>query len=101
VLSVWAQYTIRLVDRDRVAEALKADGIPTAIHYPRPLHRQPAYAGLPIAANGLARSEKLAGEVLSLPMHAYLDAATQDHIVASLRHIAGESQVERAASGYR
>jgi dTDP-4-amino-4,6-dideoxygalactose transaminase len=100
-LSVWAQYTIRVVDRDRVAEALKADGIPTAIHYPRPLHHQPAYAGFPIAGNGLARSEKLAGEVLSLPMHAYLDGVTQDHIVASLRRAVAGSDVGRTASGYR
>ncbi|MGH6939362.1 DegT/DnrJ/EryC1/StrS family aminotransferase [Hypericibacter sp.] len=100
-LSVWAQYTIRLADRDRVAAALKADGIPTAIHYPRPLHHQPAYAGLPIAGNGLTRSEKLAGEVLSLPMHAYLDAATQDHIVASLQRAVAGSDVGRTASGYR
>jgi dTDP-4-amino-4,6-dideoxygalactose transaminase len=100
-LSVWAQYTIRVVDRDRVAEALKADGIPTAIHYPRPLHHQPAYAGFPIAGSGLARSEKLAGEVLSLPMHAYLDGVTQDHIVASLRRAVAGSDVGGTASGYR
>ncbi|WP_151177696.1 DegT/DnrJ/EryC1/StrS family aminotransferase [Hypericibacter terrae] len=100
-LSVWAQYTIRVADRDRVAEALKADGIPTAIHYPRPLHHQPAYAGFPIAGSGLARSEKLAGEVLSLPMHAYLDGVTQDHIVASLRRAVAGSDVGRTASGYR
>jgi UDP-2-acetamido-2-deoxy-ribo-hexuluronate aminotransferase len=101
VLSVWAQYTIRIADRDRVAAALKADGIPTAIHYPRPLHRQPAYADHPVAANGLARSERVASEVLSLPMHAYLDAATQDHIVASLHRIVGGSDAGRTASGYR
>lgn len=101
VLSVWAQYTIRVPDRDRVAAALKADGIPTAIHYPRPLHHQPAYAEQPIAANGLARSERLAGEVLSLPMHAYLDAATQDHIVASLHRVAGGSDLGRITAAYR
>jgi dTDP-4-amino-4,6-dideoxygalactose transaminase len=99
--SVWAQYTIRVLERDRVAAALKADGIPTAIHYPRPLHHQPAYAGSPIAATGLARSERLAGEVLSLPMHAYLDLATQDHIVASLHRAVGGTGLGRAASGYR
>jgi dTDP-4-amino-4,6-dideoxygalactose transaminase len=99
-LSVWAQYTIRIADRDRVAAALKADGIPTAIHYPRPVHHQPAYADLPMAEN-LRRSERLAGEVLSLPMHAYLDAATQDHIVASLQRIVGAANTARSASGYR
>jgi len=101
VLSVWAQYTIRIPDRDRVAAALKADGIPTAVHYPRPLHHQPAYAGRPVPANGLARSEALSGEVLSLPMHAYLDAATQDHIVASLHRIASGGDLGRAAAAER
>jgi dTDP-4-amino-4,6-dideoxygalactose transaminase len=100
-LSVWAQYTIRIPDRDRVAAALKADGIPTAVHYPRPLHHQPAYAGRPVPANGLARSEALSGEVLSLPMHAYLDAATQDHIVASLHRIASGGDLGRAAAAER
>jgi dTDP-4-amino-4,6-dideoxygalactose transaminase len=101
ILSVWAQYTIRIADRDRVAEALKADGIPTAIHYPRPLHHQPAYSGLPVAETGLPRSERLAGEVLSLPMHAYLDLVTQDHIVTSLHRILSGTAFGRTASGYR
>jgi dTDP-4-amino-4,6-dideoxygalactose transaminase len=100
-LSVWAQYTIRIADRDRVAEALKADGIPIAIHYPRPLHHQPAYRDLPAARTGLSHSEKLAGEVLSLPMHAYLDIVTQDHIVASLHRILSGTEIGRTASGYR
>jgi dTDP-4-amino-4,6-dideoxygalactose transaminase len=101
VLSVWAQYTIRIPERERVAAALKADGIPTAIHYPRPLHRQPAYKDCPVAANGLARSEKLSGEVLSLPMHAYLDPAVQDHIVASLHRIGGGDDFARTTAAER
>jgi dTDP-4-amino-4,6-dideoxygalactose transaminase len=85
--SVWAQYTIRLPAgrRDALAAALKAQGIPTAIYYAKPLHRQAAYSGFPIAEGGLPVSEKLADEVISLPMHAYLDRATQDRIVAAVR----------------
>jgi UDP-2-acetamido-2-deoxy-ribo-hexuluronate aminotransferase len=85
--SVWAQYTIRISggQRDKVAAALKADGVPTAIYYPIPLHRQQAYKHYPIGAGGIAVSDRLAGEVLSLPMHAYLDAATQDRIIDAVR----------------
>ena len=85
--SVWAQYTIRLPAgrRDALAAALKAQGIPTAIYYAKPLHRQAAYSGYPVAEGGLAVSEKLAEEVISLPMHAYLDGDTQDRIVAAVR----------------
>jgi dTDP-4-amino-4,6-dideoxygalactose transaminase len=85
--SVWAQYTIRVEPRvrDRLAAALRNDGIPTAIYYAKPLHRQAAYSGFPIAEGGLPVSEKLADEVISLPMHAYLDRATQDRIIAAVR----------------
>jgi UDP-2-acetamido-2-deoxy-ribo-hexuluronate aminotransferase len=81
--SVWAQYTIRIAGgrRDKAAAALKAEGIPTAIYYPIPLHRQQAYKDYPVGAGGLAVSDRLAGEVLSLPMHAYLDTATQTRII--------------------
>jgi dTDP-4-amino-4,6-dideoxygalactose transaminase len=85
--SVWAQYTIRLAPgrRDALAAALKAQGIPTAIYYAKPLHRQAAYRGFPVAEGGLAVSEQLAREVISLPMHAYLDAPTQDRIIGAVR----------------
>lgn len=85
--SVWAQYTIRLPDgtRDAIAAKLKAEGIPTAVYYPKPLHRQTAYQTFPVAEGGLPVSEKLAREVISLPMHAYLDEPTQDRIVEVLR----------------
>jgi dTDP-4-amino-4,6-dideoxygalactose transaminase len=84
--SVWAQYTIRLKrgQREGVAAALKADGIPTAIYYTRPLHRQPAYRHFPIADGGVPVSDRLAEEVLSLPMHAYLERPVQDRIIDSL-----------------
>ena len=85
--SVWAQYTIRLAGgrRDTFAAALKADGIPTAIYYPIPLHRQVAYKQYPAGRAGLAVSERLAGEVISLPMHPYLDEPKQARIVEATR----------------
>jgi dTDP-4-amino-4,6-dideoxygalactose transaminase len=85
--SVWAQYTIRLPDggRDAMAETLKAQGIPTAIYYPKSLHQQTAYRNFPVASGGLAVSEKLSGEVISLPMHAYLDEPTQERIIKAVR----------------
>jgi dTDP-4-amino-4,6-dideoxygalactose transaminase len=84
--SVWAQYTIRLHPgrRDPLAAELKAQGIPTAIYYPRPLHKLAAYTSFPLAEGGVPVSEKLADEVISLPMHAYLDAPTQDRIIGAL-----------------
>jgi dTDP-4-amino-4,6-dideoxygalactose transaminase len=85
--SVWAQYTIKLKagQRDPLAKALQADGIPTAIYYAKPLHLQTAYRDFPVAQAGLPVSERLAGEVISLPMHAYLDQPTQDRIVDAVR----------------
>jgi dTDP-4-amino-4,6-dideoxygalactose transaminase len=85
--SVWAQYTIRLAPgrRDAFAAALKADGIPTAVHYPKPLHRQTAYRRFPCAADGLPVSERLAEDVISLPMHSYLDEPTQTRIIEAVR----------------
>lgn len=85
--SVWAQYTIRLngADRKKFCETLKQNGIPTAIYYPRPLHKQTAYKMLPIAADSLPASESLADDVVSLPMHPYLTEQTQDRIIAEVR----------------
>ncbi len=86
--SVWAQYTIRLpkgVDRDGFAAALKAQGVPTAIYYPKSMHQQTAYRDFPAAEGGLAVSERLSADVISLPMHAYLDEATQDRVIAAVR----------------
>jgi dTDP-4-amino-4,6-dideoxygalactose transaminase len=86
--SVWAQYTIRLpqgCDRDGFAAALKAQGIPTAIYYPKSMHQQTAYRDFPVADGGLPASEKLSADVISLPMHAYLDEATQERVIKAVR----------------
>jgi dTDP-4-amino-4,6-dideoxygalactose transaminase len=86
--SVWAQYTVRLpagCNRDALATRLKAEGIPTAVYYAKPLHLQTAYRDYPVAGNGLPVTERLAGEVLSLPMHPYLDAVIQDRVAAAIK----------------
>jgi dTDP-4-amino-4,6-dideoxygalactose transaminase len=86
--SVWAQYTIRLpagTNREEFAAALKAQGIPTAIYYPKSIHQQEAYRHFPVADSGLPTCERLSGDVISLPMHAYLDEPTQDRIVKAVR----------------
>nr|WP_047166698.1 DegT/DnrJ/EryC1/StrS family aminotransferase [Sphingomonas sp. Y57] len=80
-VSAWAQYTIRVQDRSGVQAALQQAGIPTAVHYPLPLNRQPA------AADPNARlpvGDRAAEEVISLPMHPYMDEVTQDRIVEAL-----------------
>ena len=59
--------------------------MPTAVYYPKPLHQQTAYRHYPVAGNGLPVSEKLAAEVVSLPMHPYLTQDIQDHIVGAVR----------------
>lgn len=85
--SAWAQYTLR-VDapaRDALAQSLREAGVPTAVYYPKPLHWQTAYRDFPCATDGLACSERLASEVLSLPMHPYLTAAQQEHVAAAIR----------------
>jgi dTDP-4-amino-4,6-dideoxygalactose transaminase len=80
VTSVWAQYTVRTSRRDDWLAFLRDHGVPAAVYYPRPLHRQTAYAGYPIAGDHLATAEQLARTVLSLPMHPYLTAEEQSRI---------------------
>jgi dTDP-4-amino-4,6-dideoxygalactose transaminase len=86
--SVWAQYTIRVAAgrRDAMAAALKAEGIPTAVYYSKPLHQQTAYRHYPTADERLPVSVGIAGEVLSLPMHPYLEADVQEHIINTVQH---------------
>jgi dTDP-4-amino-4,6-dideoxygalactose transaminase len=86
--SVWAQYTIRLpkgCDRDAFQAAMKAQGVPTVIYYPKSMHQQTAYRIFPVADGGLPVSERLSSDVISLPMHAYLDEATQSRIIEAVR----------------
>jgi UDP-2-acetamido-2-deoxy-ribo-hexuluronate aminotransferase len=82
--SVYAQYTVRVAERARFERELKARGIPSAVHYPLSLHQQPAYAA-GCAGQSFPNSERLAREVISLPMHADLDESSQQRIVQAVR----------------
>lgn len=83
--SAWAQYTIRIAARDELAAALRKSGVPTAVYYPRPLHEQPAYRDGVTAPGGCPVASDLAREVLSLPMHPYLNPVDQDWIIEQVR----------------
>ncbi|MDG4867882.1 DegT/DnrJ/EryC1/StrS family aminotransferase [Guyparkeria sp. 1SP6A2] len=79
--SAWAQYTIRVSDRNAVQSALKEAGIPTAVHYPIPLNKQPAVSDETVS---LPEGDRAAEQVISLPIHPYLSHQDQDHIVAGI-----------------
>ena len=81
--SVFAQYTVRVANRAQVQDRLKAAGIPTAVHYPIPLNRQPAY--LELCSTPTPVADQLAAEVMSLPMSADLQPAQQDAVVQALQ----------------
>lgn len=76
--SVYAQYTVQLDRRESVQEKLRGEGIPTAVHYPVPLHLQPVFAGLNMPEGSFPVAESASKRVLSLPMHPYL---TEDELV--------------------
>ncbi|HEV3001483.1 MAG TPA: DegT/DnrJ/EryC1/StrS family aminotransferase [Solirubrobacteraceae bacterium] len=79
---VWHLYVVRVDDRDRVLERLRRDGVGAAVHYPVPIHRQPAFAG---AARRLARAERLAARVLSLPLFPGIRDDEVDYVAEALR----------------
>jgi dTDP-4-amino-4,6-dideoxygalactose transaminase len=85
--STWAQYTIQVPERDRLQAALKAKGVPTAIYYTIPLSAQKAYSQYPSAP--VPVSAALGKTVISLPMHPYLDEATQDQIIEAVLQSVG------------
>ena len=70
--SVWAQYTLRLKNRNKIQDLLKSNNIPTVVYYPKALSQQDGYKDFPCISSGLTNSEELPYEVLSLPMHPYL-----------------------------
>lgn len=83
-INVWGQFTIQVNDRDSVLEKIKAAGVPTAVHYPVPLHRQPAYQATCRIAGTLTNSDAVASRVVSLPMHPYIDITTQETIIRAV-----------------
>ncbi|WP_447741403.1 DegT/DnrJ/EryC1/StrS family aminotransferase [Variovorax boronicumulans] len=80
--SVWAQYTVRAVNRDGIQARMKQAGVPTVVHYPIPLNKQPAVMDGRI---NLSVGDAVAKEVLSLPMHPFLSSSDQDLIIAELK----------------
>lgn len=86
--SVYAQYTLLVKDRDGLIKHLNSNGVPTAVHYPIPLHKQPIFTHN-YHGQDLSVSEKVAAGVISLPMHPYLDHQTQDKIVATVKDFVG------------
>lgn len=83
---VYAQYTIRVPDREALGAKLKEQGIPTAVYYPKCLHEQPVFAPLGYEFGAFPESERASREVISLPMHPFLSEETQNQIVAAVRH---------------
>ena len=83
--SAWAQYTVMTDRREALQAALKAKGIPTAVYYPNPLHRQSAYCHGLMPEAGLRETDRMSRRILSLPMHPYLEEAVQDRIVDAIR----------------
>jgi len=84
--SVFAQYSLQVDARERVLDHLKKNGVPTAVHYPVPLHLQPAFKNLDLGLDvgSMPVSESVADRVFSLPMHPFLDEQTQDEIIDAL-----------------
>jgi len=89
-VSAWAQYTIRVDNRDQVQTALKTAGVPTAVHYPLPLNCQPAVAD---AGAHLPHGDRAAEEVISLPMHPYMDEVTLRNILSAV-HAQRRTQIK-------
>ena len=85
--SVYAQYTIAVKNRQAVLEKLKEANIPTAVHYPRPLHLQEAFFGYGYKKGDFPISESLSDQVMSLPMHPYLKLEEQDEVIEALKNI--------------
>jgi UDP-2-acetamido-2-deoxy-ribo-hexuluronate aminotransferase len=84
-IPVYAQYTIQVEDRDGFQQQLKAEGIPTVVHYPVPLHLQPAFAFPEVRCGSFPNAEATARRVVSLPMHPYLSDSNQREITSRVR----------------
>jgi UDP-2-acetamido-2-deoxy-ribo-hexuluronate aminotransferase len=87
---VFAQYSVRTPSRDALAKALGENGVPTAVHYPIPLHLQEAFASLGLREGALPVSEAVSKEIISLPMSAFLSQADQDEVISRIRRFFGK-----------
>src|SRR5690606_1386431 len=84
--SIWAQYSIQIPNRDKLKFYLAEKGIPTAIHYPMPLHLQDAFSDLCYKEGDLPVSEKVANQILSLPMSSYVTEREIETVVNAIKH---------------
>ncbi len=84
---VYHQYVVRCADRDALAEGLRAAGIGTLVHYPVPVHQQPAYAGRQLARGAMPETERAAHEVLSLPMYPQLSLASAARVADAIHNL--------------
>jgi UDP-2-acetamido-2-deoxy-ribo-hexuluronate aminotransferase len=82
--SAWAQYTIEVPHRSEIQQSLSAQGIPTAVHYPMPIHMQPVFASLELPRGSFPVSERASERVLSLPMHPYMSDADVEAVTSAL-----------------
>jgi UDP-2-acetamido-2-deoxy-ribo-hexuluronate aminotransferase len=82
--SVWAQYSIRVKNRDRIQTVLNDKGIPTAVYYPIPLHLQECFKHLNYKAGDFPVSELIAKEIISLPMNPFLSSAEIEYVSKEL-----------------
>jgi len=92
--SSWAQYTIKLPagsNREAVMAKLKEGGVPSAIYYPTPMHRQPPYQRFPVSGCGMTVTTDLCERVMALPMHPYLEDAQQQQVAAALKAALAEA----------
>ncbi len=87
--SVYAQYTVQVENREEVLKKLKDAGIPTAVHYPVPLHLQPAFSGLGQGEGSFPVAESMAKKVMSLPMYPFMDEDTRTRIVSAMQEALG------------
>lgn len=79
--SVYAQYTIEVKNRENFLEKLKAEGVPTAVHYPVPIHHQPIFKDLGYANISMPLADNASGSVVSLPMHPYMSVEEQNKVI--------------------
>ena len=85
--SVWAQYSVRVTNRDRVQKYLKDKGIPTAVHYPKPLYVQECFKYLGYNLGDFPVTERVSNEIMSLPMNPYITREEQEYICKELSKI--------------
>jgi dTDP-4-amino-4,6-dideoxygalactose transaminase len=97
---VFHQYVIRVAERDALRDRLRAAGVGCGIHYPVPVHRQPAYSGrLVCGPSGLGVTERAAGQILSLPIYPQLSLAAVDRVIAEIRAFFARPSSAAASSG--